>query len=76
MPPSENTNLSFDYSVQDSMGATCTAQAWAKVPPHLDNTEKVALIARIKQLLLEKDATLVAHYYVDSDIQDLSLIHI
>ncbi len=31
--------------------------------------ERVELIARIKRLLKEKDAVLVAHYYTDSDLQ-------
>lgn len=31
--------------------------------------EREALIERIKQLLKEKDAVLVAHYYTDSDLQ-------
>ena len=65
--------IAFDYPQQDSAGITCTAQAWAKVPPHLSGPEKAAVIARIKQLLVEKDATLVAHYYVDGDIQDLAM---
>jgi quinolinate synthase len=30
------------------------------------------VIARIKNLLVEKDAALIAHYYVDGDIQDLA----
>ena len=65
--------ISFDYPQQDSAGVTCTAQAWAKTPPQLPGTEKAAVIASIKQLLLEKDAALVAHYYVDGDIQDLAM---
>ena len=65
--------IAFDYPQQDSTGATCTAQAWAKVPPHLGGTEKAAVLARIKQLLVEKNAALIAHYYVDGDIQDLAL---
>jgi quinolinate synthase len=68
-----STPIAFDYPQQDSAGITCTAQAWAKVPPHLAGPEKDAVIARIKQLLIEKDAALVAHYYVDGDIQDLAL---
>jgi len=67
------SSIAFDYPHQDSAGVTCTAQAWAKVPPHLAGPEKVNVIARIKQLLVEKDAVLVAHYYVDGDIQDLAL---
>ncbi len=42
-------------------------------PPQLHSSEKAAVIARIKQLLSEKDAALVAHYYVDGDIQNLAL---
>ena len=68
-----NSPIAFDYPQQTSTGATCTAQAWAKVPPHLGRTEKADVIARIKELLVEKDAVLVAHYYVDGDIQDLAL---
>ena len=69
----EKTAVSYDFPRQDSAGVTCTAQAWAKVPPHLAGPEKATVIARIKQLLVEKDAALVAHYYVDGDIQDLAL---
>ena len=68
-----STPIAFDYPQQNAAGATCTAQAWAKTPPQLHGTEKAAVIARIKQLLVEKDAALVAHYYVDGDIQDLAL---
>lgn len=65
--------ISFDYPQQNAVGATCVAQAWAKVPAHLPAAEKAQVIARIKQLLIEKDAVLVAHYYVDGDIQDLAM---
>jgi quinolinate synthase len=65
--------IAFDYPQQNAAGATCTAQAWAKKPPQLHGTEKATVIARIKQLLIEKDAALVAHYYVDGDIQDLAM---
>jgi quinolinate synthase len=68
-----STSIAFDYPQQNAAGATCTAQAWAKTPPQLPGTEKAAVIARIKQLLIEKDAALVAHYYVDGDIQDLAM---
>jgi len=40
-------------------------------PTYSDN-EKAFLKSKIKQLLLEKDAVLVAHYYVDAEIQDLA----
>jgi quinolinate synthase len=70
---SSNPLIAFDYPQQDAAGATCTAQAWAKTPPQLHGAEKAAVISRIKQLLVEKDAALVAHYYVDGDIQDLAI---
>ncbi len=41
---------------------------------HLDlsSDQKAAAFERIKQKLREQDAVLVAHYYVDDDIQDLA----
>ena len=68
-----STSIAFDYPQQNAEGATCTAQAWAKTPPHLSGPDKASVIARIKQLLVEKDAALIAHYYVDGDIQDLAM---
>jgi len=49
-----------------------TAQAWAKVPREPEPAEKAELIARIKRMLKEQDAVLVAHYYVHPDLQDLA----
>ncbi|MCX7193198.1 MAG: quinolinate synthase NadA [Proteobacteria bacterium] len=49
-----------------------TASAWASIPREPDLPEKSELIARIKRLLIEQDAVLVAHYYVHSDLQDLA----
>ncbi len=40
--------------------------------PLLEEGEKEALKERIKQLLVEKNAVLVAHYYTDGDLQDLA----
>jgi quinolinate synthase len=62
----------FDYTRQDASGASCTAHAWAKVPAPLTPTQREATKARIKQLLVERQAVLVAHYYVDGDLQDLA----
>jgi quinolinate synthase len=46
------------------------------VPPTVVETleadEKAALIARIRRLLIARDATLVAHYYTSSDLQELA----
>ena len=67
------SQILFDYTKQDSSGATCTAHAWAKVPEPLSPDRRTALKARAKALLKERNAVLVAHYYVDGDLQDLAL---
>ncbi|MBY0555842.1 MAG: quinolinate synthase NadA [Burkholderiaceae bacterium] len=53
-------------------GASCTAHAWARTPAPLSSEQRSSLKARIKQLLKEKQAVLVSHYYVDADLQDLA----
>ncbi|MEO6974409.1 MAG: quinolinate synthase NadA [Gallionella sp.] len=64
---SENT-IPYAY---DHPGSP-TAVAWAKVAREPVEAEKPELIARIKRLLKEQDAVLVAHYYVHADLQDLA----
>jgi len=54
-----NTAVDFDF------------QFPAKPKP-LDNNEKAQYIEKIKQLLIEKNAVLVAHYYTDPEIQALA----
>jgi quinolinate synthase len=49
-----------------------TAMAWAKLPREPSADEKPELIARIRGMLKEQDAVLVAHYYVHADLQDLA----
>ena len=44
----------------------------AKPPRTVTPLEKPALLERIRALLKQRDAVLVAHYYVDPDIQDLA----
>jgi len=63
----------FDYTRQDATGTSCTAHAWAKVPEPLGPEERLAWKERAAKLLQRHDAVLVAHYYVDGDIQDLAL---
>jgi quinolinate synthase len=63
----------YDYTRQDAQGASCTAHAWAKVPEPLSPAERETTRERIRRLLAERDAVLIAHYYVDGDIQDLAL---
>jgi quinolinate synthase len=57
---------------QMNNGGSCTAAAWARVPATPSAAEKTALKQRIKHLLKERQAVLVAHYYVDADLQDLA----
>jgi quinolinate synthase len=49
-----------------------TGIAPAKPPAFVAPEDKPALIARAKKLLKERDAVLVAHYYVHPDLQDLA----
>ncbi|CAM2932264.1 quinolinate synthase NadA [Cupriavidus taiwanensis] len=65
----EKPNLA---GAQNAAGASCVAHAWAKVPPVLSPDERQSLKARIRRLLKERNAVLVAHYYVDADLQDLA----
>lgn len=48
----------------------------ARVPPTvvetLDAAERAALTAHIQRLLVERDATLVAHYYTSPELQELA----
>src|SRR5688572_18732411 len=44
----------------------------AKPPRIVDPAEKGALVERAKRLLKERNAVLVAHYYVHPDLQDLA----
>ena len=63
----------FDYTRQDASGASCVAHAWAKVPEPLSPEQRRDRKARAAELLKQKQAVLVAHYYVDGDLQDLAL---
>jgi quinolinate synthase len=67
------TQVLFDYTRQDAQGQSRVAQAWARVPTTPPPSERRALIERAKALLAEHRAVLVAHYYVDGDLQDLAL---
>lgn len=43
-----------------------------EIPKSISQEEKLVYIEKIKKLLQEKDAVIVAHYYVDPDIQDIA----
>jgi quinolinate synthase len=53
-------------------GGNDTATAWARVPATLSASERNSLKKQIRRLLKQRNAVLVAHYYVDGDLQDLA----
>jgi quinolinate synthase len=67
------SQILFDYTRQDASGASRTAQAWARVPLAPPPAEREAARLRAAALLEQHRAVLVAHYYVDGDLQDLAL---
>lgn len=67
------SQILYDYTRQDAQGASCVAHAWAKVPEPLTPAQRTDRKARAAALLKQHGAVLVAHYYVDGDLQDLAL---
>lgn len=70
---SPNNLTSYDFSLPSVDGPTCIASAWARTPTALSLEEKNLIKSKIKALLKARNAVIVAHYYVDGDIQDLAL---
>ncbi|MBL0719775.1 quinolinate synthase NadA [Piscinibacter sp. Jin2] len=68
-----STPIRFDFTRQDALGRASTAHAWARAPEALDPAARAALGARAKALLAARGAVLVAHYYVEPELQDLAL---
>ena len=66
------TQVLYDYTRADASGASCVAHAWAKVPVPLTKSRRDELKATIARELKARDAVMVAHYYVDGDLQDLA----
>jgi quinolinate synthase len=60
--------FSVDFCRHDST----VAQAWARTPAEPGPAERQELKERIRRLLKSQDATLLAHYYVHPDLQDLA----
>ena len=67
------SQILVDYTRQDARGASRTEQAWARVPLAPPPAQRLADKARAAALLEQHNAVLVAHYYVDGDLQDLAL---
>jgi quinolinate synthase len=68
-----NQPVLFDYTRQDAQGVCSTHHARARVPAPLPAAQRQALREQAAALLRARHAVLVAHYYVDGDLQDLAL---
>jgi len=69
----QNALKTVEFDLPQALGAACgVGQAWARVPPVPDAAERLALKERIRALLKREQAVLVAHYYVDGELQDLA----
>ncbi|TAL84661.1 MAG: quinolinate synthase NadA [Candidimonas sp.] len=55
-----------------SSGSSMVAQGWARVNAPSSADQQQILKERIRRQLQQQQAVLVAHYYVDADIQDLA----
>ncbi len=63
----------IEFDLPAANGTTCLAQARAHLPEPVPPAQRPALMQRIAEQLEARDAVLVAHYYVDADLQDLAL---
>ncbi len=61
-----------EFEKPDAAGVSCVTSAWAKVPAPVTPQQRLQLKERARTLMKEKGAVLVAHYYVDADLQDLA----
>ena len=59
--------------VEYEQPACPTQHAWARVPVEPGPKQRAALKDRIRQLLKERNAVMVSHYYVHPDLQDLAI---
>jgi quinolinate synthase len=67
------SQVEVEYSLPGGDGAERIARAWARVPLVPTPAQRAEQKARAAALLAERDAVLVAHFYVDGDLQDLAL---
>jgi len=67
------SQLHIEYSKPALDGSDRIAQAWARVPEVPTPGQQAEQEVRAAALLKAHDAVLVAHYYVDGDLQDLAL---
>ena len=64
--------VEFDHPTQASSGQCSIGQAWAKLPTEQSLEQQRQTAQRIKALLKQRNAAIVAHYYVDGALQDLA----
>jgi len=65
--------VDYEQPQGDQARHVCTTKhAWARVPSEPSAAERATLKDRIRQLLKEKNAVMVSHYYVHPDLQDLA----
>jgi quinolinate synthase len=67
------SQVQVEYSLPAGDGSERIARAWARVPLVPTPAQRAEQKARAADLLAANDAVLVAHFYVDGDIQDLAL---
>ncbi|MEG0150636.1 MAG: quinolinate synthase NadA [Comamonas sp.] len=65
-------SVDFDQPTSFVGGQCSIGQAWAKVPAEASLQQQRESAERIRQLLRERNAALVAHYYVGGALQDLA----
>ena len=63
-------SVAFDHPT--SAGACGVGQAWARVPAPQSPDQQRQAADRLRRLLRERDAVMIAHYYVDGPLQDLA----
>ena len=63
-------SVAFDHPT--SAGACGVGQAWARVPAPQSPDQQRQAADRLRRLLRERDAVMIAHYYVDGALQDLA----
>jgi quinolinate synthase len=61
------------FAVEFQQPACDTQQAWARVVPGPVGAQRQALLERAAEALRAHNAVLIAHYYVDPDLQDLAM---
>ena len=71
LPTLNERRIHVDFDLP-KFNVITAGQAWANVSVEPTPEERARLKQRITQLLKEKNAVLVAHYYVHPDLQDLA----